>query len=196
MNNDCKVKLLNEKVKGEVEQKDIEGYSKINANPLFKNLGIGYKDSLNNSMLLNLNVNNTQITSGNDKDKLKGISYDSGMPLSTKYPSINYNRFGYLFNFTQGKDNKLHPGQIKPSPLPHNSKTEIPEEMFEEPEVPTIQQIINNPCIFNIREKLMKGKMNKNYNPTPSQSTTNKENSHGHHRNFSLKVETKRNKNR
>lgn len=199
--------MLNEKVKGEYAQEYKDDYSELNSNPIFKNLGIGYKDSLNNSLLNNKideefdnenvkeDLNNTQVVTGFDQFKCRGISYDSGVPLSTKYPSMNYNRFGYLYNFTQKNENKAKKNEDRVCSPQQKSNLKIPASMFEEPEVPTIQQIINNPCIFNIRDKLMTGNMNNNYKPTPNTSQYNQKRrkgnnlkSQGHHRNFTLKV--------
>jgi hypothetical protein len=45
------IKLLNERVKGESGTKEEPSYAQQNANPVFKYLGLGYRDNLNNSML-------------------------------------------------------------------------------------------------------------------------------------------------
>lgn len=162
--------MLSERVWGNTHNPQELTYAQIHSNPIFKNLGITYKDSINNSVLVspkdrsqislrdiqnqdeNTKTENEKII---DKVRCRGVSYDSGIALSTKYPSINYNRFGYLYNFQNDKPENV---KKQTEDLPEADKTAL-DKFYEEPDVPTIQQIINNPCIFNIRDKLMWGKI-------------------------------------
>ena len=143
-------KILNERIRGEPEKQIIDDYAKINSNPIFKNLGIAHRDCMNNSMVAGIdnhskliredsNLNHTQIAKYEDDSKCNGITYEYGVPLSNNYPSMNYNRFGYLYNFKNPQIDDL-----KAQKQAIESTKKIDNEEVQ-PEVPNIQQIINNP---------------------------------------------------
>jgi hypothetical protein len=45
------IRLLNERVKGEPELQEKPSFAQINANPVFKHLGLGYRDNLDSTMI-------------------------------------------------------------------------------------------------------------------------------------------------
>ncbi|CAI2359015.1 unnamed protein product [Moneuplotes crassus] len=197
------IKMLNEKVRGSIESPNNYSYAKQNENPIFRNLGIGIRDCKNNSVLmspkdreeidirLNKSGANLETKPQSEIFRCRGISYDSGVPLSTKYPSINYNRFGYLYNFS--KEKSLEPAVNQDKKRKNLTEKVSLDNFYEEPDVPTIQQIINNPCIFNIRDKLMTGKLSESKKPllTASQEETKEylrvNYEDGHRKNHSLR---------
>lgn len=72
VNREKYIKLLNERVKGEYEVKEEPSYAQQNANPVFKYLGLGYRDNMNNSMLSPNNAEYNEITTplSNEHSKL------------------------------------------------------------------------------------------------------------------------------
>jgi hypothetical protein len=119
-------------------------------------LGLCYKDKINTSaishgnQLLELcnsphNYKPDENTTNHErlKAKYRGLSQDFGTLPNIQYGNMNFNRFDYLYQFNQ-KDNGK----------------EASHSMVVSPNKPNVgkSDIINNPCIFKIREKLMSEK--------------------------------------
>ncbi|CAI2384029.1 unnamed protein product [Moneuplotes crassus] len=196
------IQMLNERVKGQVEHSPEDAYKKLNQNPIFKNLGIAIRDCNENSIQISPKNkrkidNRINQPSGNslgtpknsDRFRCGGFSYDSDIPLSTKYPSINFNKFGYLYNFSKQR------GQEQAEKRKNLTEKVSVESLYEEPDIPNIQQIIKNPCIFSIRDKLMTRKLSDTHRPplTTSQQTSKElvrmKCEQRHRKNLSLQIE-------
>ena len=83
---------------------------------------------------------------------------------------MNFNRFEYLYNFkNKSKDESKPQNEIATSKIitpevfvQENELIEYNKETNKRCDV-TVNQIINNPCIFKIREKLMSNKIPEDY---------------------------------
>ena len=139
-NKDQYIQLLNQRVKGEQQDKEPEEFEKNYANPVFKYLGLGYKDSIEHSDIFDHTKLPEPLSITNENIHLNNSQL---IPSSTqsKFASMNFNRFQHLYNFTP------------------NGSGAAPETAQPAKELPTLNQIINNPCIFQIREKLMSTQM-------------------------------------
>lgn len=78
---------------------------------------------------------------------------------------MNYNRFQYLYNF-KNDDKEVNKSQNVTSQLDLSSQTAANEsQLAKVAKSPnslsgiTVDQIVNNPCIFKIRERLMSNRL-------------------------------------
>jgi len=106
------------------------------ANPIYRQLGLGYRDKLNSTQ-----IHESDPLQMGQKQEIDEVDRTQILP-SIKYASMNYNRFDYLYKF-------------KPDATVKKNDNGNDQNEQSKTETPTINQIINNPCIFDIRGKLI-----------------------------------------